>query len=292
MSSTSPFLRQVRRFVPRHVRRVIRKAVGAPARDPWPSVGGDTWFEDHFNQAPNEVITFLAGDGIKLEGTEVADVGSGDGIIDLGLALRAKPGRLVGFDIIPTDTAHLLEQARKRDIAHELPANLEFVQSDVTRIPAADATFDFVITWSAFEHVADPLALLREINRILRPEGMLFLQLWPFYHSEHGGHLWEWFPGEAFAALRHSHYGIATAMRANPQGDPDWMEGRLVDYEELNRITLNELQKALTGAEFAIRKIELLTNAVHLPPGLDREFPLADLVIAGVKLLASRAESS
>lgn len=284
---TARLVEELKRRVPRRVKQRLQALVAEKPRDPWPSVGGDTWFDDHFAYAADDIIAFLAGDGIMLAGREVADVGAGDGIIDLGLALKARPARLVGYDINPTDRAHLLEQARKYRVARELPPNLEFVQSDVTRIPAEDESFDAVITWSAFEHVADPPVLMAEIKRILRPGGVLFLQLWPFYRSEHGGHLWEWFPGEAFVALRHSPDEVAAVMRENPRGEVDWAEGRLRDYRELNEITLDELQQAVVGAGFHIGKVELLTNAVHLPPGLDRRFPLSNLMIAGVKLLAS-----
>ena len=55
-------------------------------------------------------------------------------------------------------------------------------------IPAADDAFDVVLSWSAFEHIEDPPAVMREIARVLRPDGVFLLQLWPFYHSEHGSH--------------------------------------------------------------------------------------------------------
>jgi hypothetical protein len=35
--------------------------------------------------------------------------------------------------------------------------------------------------------------VLDEVRRILRPDGHFFLQLWPFYHSAKGSHLWQWF---------------------------------------------------------------------------------------------------
>jgi 2-polyprenyl-3-methyl-5-hydroxy-6-metoxy-1,4-benzoquinol methylase len=283
----SRLVQEVGRRLPQPVKRRIQALIGPKPRDPWPSVGGETWFWDHFDYAADEIIGFFGGDDITLEGLEVADIGAGDGIIDLGLALKAKPSRLVGFDINPTDTAQLLEQARKYHVADQLPSCLEFVQSQERTIPAADDGFDVVVSWSAFEHISDPLALMREIQRILRPGGHLFVQLWPFYRSEHGGHLWEWFPGEAFVGLRHTPDEVAAVMRANPQGELEWVESRLRDYRELNKIRLDELQQALVGAGFEIGKVELLTNAVHLPPGLDRKFPLSDLMIAGVKLLAT-----
>jgi SAM-dependent methyltransferase len=251
--------------------------------------GGATWFDDHFTQAASEIINFLADEGVLLSGLDVADVGAGDGIIDLAIALRESPASLVGFDINPVDVDHLVREARAHGVAEGLPPNLHFVRSEIFSLPTETASFDAVFTWSAFEHVADPTRLLGEIKRVLRPDGFLFLQLWPFYYSEHGGHLWEWFPDETFVALRRPPDEVAAAIRGNPQGDPHWAESRLHDFRTLNRLTLNGLQRALLEAGFAIRKVELLSNVFNLPEGIDREFPLTDLAISGVKLLATDA---
>src|SRR6185503_5999282 len=101
---------------------------------------GSTWFRDHFEEAPKAIIDFLGGDGITLEDKEVLDVGSGDGLIDLALALKARPKRLVGFDIVETDTAALVDYARREGAATELPPNLSFARSDTRRLPAEAAS--------------------------------------------------------------------------------------------------------------------------------------------------------
>jgi 2-polyprenyl-3-methyl-5-hydroxy-6-metoxy-1,4-benzoquinol methylase len=285
----APRLRRLRKTAERSLWRSARRLAKRRAEQQQAPTNSltDNWFETHFDQAAGEIVEFFGGDGINLAGLEVADVGTGDGIIDLGLALKAKPARLVGFDINVTDTAHLLDQARLHGVAESLPANLSFVQSEATTIPAPDASFDMVVTWSAFEHVLEPAAVLREIRRILRPDGVVMLQLWPFFFSDQGGHLWEWFPDEGFSHLRRPAKDITTAMRANPLEDPAWTEVRIRDFELLNRLTLNELQQGLIDASFAIRKVELISHPFHVPAGLDRRYPLADLAIAGVKLLAT-----
>lgn len=241
-----------------------------------------TWFFDHYADAADQIIDFLAGDGIALEGLRVADVGAGDGIIDLGLVHRAKPAALVGFDIVATNDVDLLRRARAQGVAEELPPQLEFRTSEPTRLPAADGEFDLALTWSAFEHIREPIGVLREIRRVLKPTGVLFLQLWPFYHSERGSHLWEWFGG--FHHLVDDSQTVEATVRERST-NAEWSEYMLKEFRELNRITADELQLAIQAAGLAIRKFELLTNPVHVPPEALR-YPLSVLGIAGIKLLA------
>jgi SAM-dependent methyltransferase len=263
----------------------------APVSDILPSADGGVdagersqWFHDHFGQAADQILDFLGGDGIGLDGKDVADVGCGDGITDLGVALRGRPARLVGFDINPTDIAHLREQARAEGVADDLPPNLTFEAAGTTSVPAPNDAFDVVLSWSAFEHVLKPVEVLREIRRVLRPDGVFFLQLWPFYFSEHGSHLWHWFP-DGFANLRHTDDAVDARLRGDTTTDPAWIETRLKDNRELNRITLDGLQQAMLVAGLQPTKVEILSHTIRVSPELNR-FPLSDLAISGVKLLA------
>jgi predicted RNA methylase len=80
------------------------------------------WFNEHYYNAVDDLVAFLAADGVTLDGKEVADVGAGDGIIDLGLAQRTNLKRLVAYDPVPVDQEHL-----KREAAIDtLPLKLHF----------------------------------------------------------------------------------------------------------------------------------------------------------------------
>jgi ubiquinone/menaquinone biosynthesis C-methylase UbiE len=243
------------------------------------------WFRDHFYGAASEIIAFLEGVGVSLHGLRVADVGCGDGIMALGFASRAKPAELVGFDLNRTEPEALLARARAQGVATTLPENLRFEQCTPDHLPAPDGSFDVVYTWSAFEHVEDSTAVLSEINRILKPDGLLFLQLWPFYLSERGSHLWKWFP-QSFHHLLTSEEQIEATMTSGEDAGDFMTAYMLEEYKKLNRITLGELQDALLAAEFDVVRLDLLTHLVPLAPELARRFRLSDLGIGGVKLLA------
>jgi SAM-dependent methyltransferase len=254
----------------------------AQQEEPWP------WFREHFDDAAAEIVEFLAGDGISLENRQVADVGCGEGIIDLGLAVHAKPRQLVGFDLIPVDVVALLDEARREGVELDaLPAGLEFRTSTLTGLPAPDASFDVLVSWSTFEHVRRPVALLNEMRRVLRPDGLLFLQIWPLYRSQHGSHLWPWFP-TGYAQLENDDEELHRVVRADDRGRPADAEFVLREYRELNQITVDELQRSLQAAGFFITKFELLAGATRITPELAR-YSLSELGISGIKLIAVAA---
>ncbi|MFL6128218.1 MAG: class I SAM-dependent methyltransferase [Mycobacteriales bacterium] len=242
----------------------------------------DVWWDAHFEGAAVQILDFFGDDGISLTGKRVADVGCGDGIIDLGVVQRAGPECLVGFDLVSTDVDDLARLAKEHGGIDQLPDNLFFATSHERSIPAEDHSFDVVVSWSAFEHIADPVAVLREIRRILTHHGLLFIQLWPFYHSAHGTHLVDWFP-DGFAQHRFRDEEIIARVRAS--GDQE-LASRLIDiYKTLNRITLDDLHAALTEVGFRVVKIALDAEKVHLPEEV-AHLPLSHVAVSGVKLLA------
>ena len=214
----------------------------------------------------------------------MADIGSGDGIIDLGVLHTADPAKIVGYDVSKTDVEELRAVAAEAGLVEPFPDadRLAFVESDVRRIPAASGSFDVVFSWSTFEHVSHPTTMLAEVRRILRPTGVFFLQIWPLYYSMHGGHLW-YSIREPFPHLRMTDDEIHAAVEGQPATDPRrdaWDE-----YQSLNRLTLDELHRAMLVAGLRASKVELLTEAVHLPVEAGH-VPLSALAVSGVKLLA------
>jgi SAM-dependent methyltransferase len=252
---------------------------GTPEAPPEPS----RWWDDHYDEAAQQIVDFLADAAVPLAGIAMADIGSGDGIIDLGVLQKAEPARIVGYDVTATDREALQRLATDAGL-EELPGEdrLAFVESEARRIPAASASFDVAYSWSTFEHVSQPTAMLAEVRRILRPHGVFFLQIWPLYHSLHGGHLW-YSIREAFPHLRMSADEIRERVEGRPATDPRrdaWDE-----FQSLNRLTLDELDRSLLMAGLRPVKVELMSETVHLPPDVGH-IPLSALAISGVKLLA------
>ena len=93
-------------------------------------------------------------------GMSLLDVGCGPGTITVEFADRLAPGRVVGLDAAAEVIAIAREAAR---------ANLEFLVGDAYTLPFDDDTFDVVHAHQLLQHVADPVAVLREFRRVAKP---------------------------------------------------------------------------------------------------------------------------
>jgi SAM-dependent methyltransferase len=256
--------------------------VGPPAPDD-PEIDARKWFADHYHEAAAQVVAFLAGDEISLEGKLVADIGCGDGIIDLGVFHRGDPQMLVGYDIREIDLDALATAAKAAGVNRLPPTDrFSFMVSEPDRIPAPNDTFDVAFSWSSFEHISNPVTMLREIRRILKPAGVLFLQIWPLYFSQHGGHLWQSIP-EPFPHLRHPVHILE--RRIGGRRGTDRSRDAIDELRSLNKLTLDDLQRALLAAGMRATKVELQAETFHVPEAVAHH-SLSDLAISGVKLLA------
>lgn len=101
---------------------------------------------------------------------EVLEIGFGT-----GLNLPHYPARGVTRLTI-VDPAELLPARVQTRIA-AAPFPVEHARLDAERLPFADARFDAVVSTWTLCSIPDPVAALREVRRVLRPEGrFLFLE--------------------------------------------------------------------------------------------------------------------
>ncbi len=105
-------------------------------------------------------------------GMKLLDAGCGSGSITIGLAehVGGERGEVVGIDISPES----IEAARTM-AAERRATNAQFETADVYALPFEDATFDAAFSHAMLQHLADPLAALREIRRVLKPNAVIGL---------------------------------------------------------------------------------------------------------------------
>jgi ubiquinone/menaquinone biosynthesis C-methylase UbiE len=102
-----------------------------------------------------------------LAGLAVADIGCSQGFIADELA-AAGAAHTYGVDIDVPGLA----------VAHErFGDRVRFVCAAGESLPLADASVDVAVFNHIYEHVVDPEAVLADVRRVLRPDGVLYLGL-------------------------------------------------------------------------------------------------------------------
>ena len=144
-------------------------------------------------------------------GMRLLDAGCGPGSITLGLAKCVAPGEVVGIDV----SGERIEQAR--GLAAERGGrgtNVRFEEADVYALPFEDATadagFDAAFMHAVLQHLADPLAALREVRRVLRPGAVIGIS-----DADHGTGI-VWPPSDAI----HASFEMAVRLREHDGGTP------------------------------------------------------------------------
>jgi ubiquinone/menaquinone biosynthesis C-methylase UbiE len=99
------------------------------------------------------------------------DLGTGPGTVAVEIA-RQRPGlRMVGLDL----AAHMVVRARQQAARAGLDGRGIWPQADGHFLPFPDDSFDLVVSSFALHHWDDPLRILDEMGRVLRPGGRYYI---------------------------------------------------------------------------------------------------------------------
>jgi ubiquinone/menaquinone biosynthesis C-methylase UbiE len=126
----------------------------------------DNPFRRRFIQSPDTIA-----DRMGLEpGMTVVEVGPGKGSYTFAVARRVAPGTVYACDIQPA----VVEGLRAR-AASEGVANVDARVEDAYAFSFGDDTVDRVLMIACLPEIPEPVRVLRECRRILRPGGLVCL---------------------------------------------------------------------------------------------------------------------
>lgn len=133
------------------------------------------------------------------------DVGSGPGTITADFAELLPSGRVTALEATPDALALTRTEAERRNVA------LDYAVGDVLALDLPSDAYDVVHAHQVLQHVADPVAAIKEMVRVCRPGGLVAAR-----DGDYGGFLW--YPSSS--GLDRWRQLYTTAARANG-GEPD-----------------------------------------------------------------------
>jgi ubiquinone/menaquinone biosynthesis C-methylase UbiE len=134
-----------------------------------------TWLYDLISQTPMVRSTYrhtIAGVlSQRVSRGHGLDLGTGPGYVTLEIAARRPELQMVGLDL----AAHMVSRARRQGGRTGLNGRIAWPQGDGHALPFADDSFDLVVSSLALHHWDDPLRVLDEIARVLKPDGRYYI---------------------------------------------------------------------------------------------------------------------
>lgn len=302
---TEVLKRQVRRYVPaavlqsakraitevasRRVRRAFERAGPEPnwlepsllseLESRYPRVPPYRYDPDSYRLRGQERARKLAR-YLPAAGARTVEVGAADGMVSYHL--KRAGARATAVDLTPRVFDH---DGRARD------AGVEFVQADASEIPLPTAEVDLVCSYNAFEHFADPQTVLREMLRVTRPGGVVYLWFGPLYPSAYGQHQMQ------ALTLPFCHYlferPVIDAYIAQRDGRP-------IPYESLNEWSVRDFRALWTAHEAYMTPRDYREMPEYRGTRLIGEFPscfrsktesFEDLVLATIEGAFTRTDA-
>ena len=126
----------------------------------------DEWSRSVLARRTGAAAAFLAPH--LRRGMRLIDCGCGPGSITVDLARAVAPGEAIGIDLRDDALTQGRTLARERGIT-----NLTFYAASVYQLPYADSSFDAAFACAVLQHLASPPAALKELRRVLKPEGVI-----------------------------------------------------------------------------------------------------------------------
>lgn len=102
----------------------------------------------------------------------ILDVGTGTARIPILIAQKRSQWQITGIDL----SANMLFIGNQNIEQAGLQEQIKLEQVDAKQLPYPDDQFDLVISNSIVHHLSEPLLFFQELQRVLKPQGGIFLR--------------------------------------------------------------------------------------------------------------------
>ncbi|MCJ8330172.1 MAG: class I SAM-dependent methyltransferase [Lentisphaeria bacterium] len=139
----------------------------------------------------------------------VLDFGCGDGLYSHLLAQKTG-SEIIGIDIEVDGIKQAEKMTRDETYSGHRPA---FVLGEVGPLPFDDDHFETVFMLDVIEHLSNPVAIINDIKRVLKPNGILFLTTpeWNFHRIADPYHVVEYSVQELTDQLTRNGFNVLAA---------------------------------------------------------------------------------
>ncbi len=127
-----------------------------------------------FMSAPDEVVNFNARTRNEWIALKAASIAPGSRVLDAGAGECQYKNLFNHCDYKTQDFAEYTGMPSGMLAEKWKYGNIDYI-CDIAQIPVSDASFDAVICTEVLEHVPRPIAVLKELSRVLMPGGTLIL---------------------------------------------------------------------------------------------------------------------
>jgi ubiquinone/menaquinone biosynthesis C-methylase UbiE len=122
------------------------------------------WYAKNTGRAPEQKIIFNKVKSILPENANILEVAPGPGFLSIEFA-RAGSYKITALEISKTFIEIAEENAKQANV------NVDFRHGNASSMPFAENTFDFIICVAAFKNFSEPTEAIREMYRVLKPNG-------------------------------------------------------------------------------------------------------------------------
>jgi len=103
---------------------------------------------------------------------KILDVGTGTALIPIELCGRGIAALVTGVDL----ASHMLQLGLRNIIRAGMQQQIKLDHVDAKQLPYADGAFDALISNSIIHHIPQPADAFKEMMRVTRPGGLLFVR--------------------------------------------------------------------------------------------------------------------